>query len=314
MNMQDLSMQLDHCTDLLEGPVVYLDYPVHNNIGDILIWLGAQKLLKRNHIQVLGSFELRLGFYAKHLLSSCTTICMHGGGNLGDLYPRHQSFREKIIQKYPDKKIVIFPQTACFSSAEALQKTADIFLAHKNLHIFLRDQNSFQTLQEKGIPNLHLSPDTAHALWPIRLGAFYQKDSKLYFFRRDKEKTQTPFDCDEKDAFDWKDCIRGFDEALFNFGLQYHRVDARLAGSLLKSSCLWNYVSQRLLASAAGVYANHETVITNRLHGMIFAALTGTKCIAFDNSYGKLSSYYDLWLKDIDNLSFIQSGGVQPRL
>ena len=48
-------------------------------------------------------------------------------------------------------------------------------------------------------------------------------------------------------------------------------------------------------------------VITDRLHGMIFALITKTPCIAFDNSNKKISSTYNTWLKDIPYINFLDS-------
>lgn len=41
-------------------------------------------------------------------------------------------------------------------------------------------------------------------------------------------------------------------------------------------------------------FAKHELVITDRLHGMIFALLTGTPCVAINNKSGKVQAVYDL--------------------
>ncbi|MDN6852548.1 MAG: polysaccharide pyruvyl transferase family protein, partial [Tetragenococcus koreensis] len=43
-----------------------------------------------------------------------------------------------------------------------------------------------------------------------------------------------------------------------------------------------------------------EVVVTDRLHGMIFSAITQTPCLVFDNNYGKASAFYYNWLEDLD--------------
>jgi pyruvyl transferase EpsO len=42
-------------------------------------------------------------------------------------------------------------------------------------------------------------------------------------------------------------------------------------------------------------FAAYGEVRTNRLHGMIFAALLGKKVVFDDNSYGKLGHYAGQW-------------------
>ena len=38
---------------------------------------------------------------------------------------------------------------------------------------------------------------------------------------------------------------------------------------------------------------------------MIFCAITGTPCIAFPNSNGKIQATYETWLKDLPNIEMV---------
>lgn len=46
-------------------------------------------------------------------------------------------------------------------------------------------------------------------------------------------------------------------------------------------------------------FSRASLVITDRLHAMLFAAITGTPCIAFDNKSKKVSGQYE-WIKNLD--------------
>jgi exopolysaccharide biosynthesis predicted pyruvyltransferase EpsI len=46
--------------------------------------------------------------------------------------------------------------------------------------------------------------------------------------------------------------------------------------------------------------------VTNRLHAIILGLLLDRSVIAFDNSYGKLSMYYQSWLTGMGSLDFQQ--------
>ncbi|WP_207739631.1 polysaccharide pyruvyl transferase family protein [Paraclostridium bifermentans] len=46
-----------------------------------------------------------------------------------------------------------------------------------------------------------------------------------------------------------------------------------------------------------------ELVITDRIHGMIFAAITGTPCIALSNYNYKVKGTYE-WIKDLEYIKF----------
>ena len=50
-------------------------------------------------------------------------------------------------------------------------------------------------------------------------------------------------------------------------------------------------------------FSGAELVITDRLHGMIFCAITGTPCIVFDSKSPKVRGCYE-WIKHLDYIRF----------
>lgn len=52
-------------------------------------------------------------------------------------------------------------------------------------------------------------------------------------------------------------------------------------------------------------FQTSKLVITDRLHGMLFAAITGTPCIALDNVSKKVSGAYN-WIKTEENILCLQ--------
>ena len=50
-------------------------------------------------------------------------------------------------------------------------------------------------------------------------------------------------------------------------------------------------------------FRSREAVITDRLHGMVFAAVTGTPCVALDNVSRKISGVY----QSMTSLSYIKT-------
>ena len=45
-------------------------------------------------------------------------IFIHGGGNFGDLWAAHQEFRERVLERFPDRQIIQFPQSIHYNSQE----------------------------------------------------------------------------------------------------------------------------------------------------------------------------------------------------
>lgn len=46
----------------------------------------------------------------------------------------------------------------------------------------------------------------------------------------------------------------------------------------------------------------YSIVYTTRLHVLILSALLEKKIFLIDNTTGKLNSFYNTWLKDLDNI------------
>ncbi len=57
----------------------------------------------------------------------------------------------------------------------------------------------------------------------------------------------------------------------------------------------WHAYCEKLHRRMQANFAPYGEVRTNRLHGMIFAALLGKKVIFDDNTYGKLGHYARQW-------------------
>lgn len=306
MNSENLSAELSNCASYLLGKVVYLDYPVYGNVGDLLIWFGARKLLARENVNVIAEFGRNIGWRAIKKIDECDTVCFQGGGNFGDLYPTHQNLREGIINKYKRKRIVIFPQSIYFSSTEALKNSAKILKGHPDLHVFVRDKQSVSLLVNEGVPNVYLSPDTAHALWPILPTKNAPSGTTLNHIRRDPESTGQAFvaEGEKTTNFDWEDLRKGMERYYFRASERLDEIDGKYFGNVLPALNIWEWESHRLFNKAVDIFSRHERVVTDRLHAMILCSLMSKECIATDNSYGKLSSYHELWLDDHPNLKF----------
>lgn len=289
-------------------PVVYLDYPVHTNIGDLLIEKGAERFLSSLGYDVV---ERRSAYDFCQLsmkrVNHDMTIVLHGGGNFGDLYDAHQLFRERVIERFPDNRIVMLPQTLYFESEERLKACAALFSRHNNLHVCLRDEQSLATFQGYFSNPAYLLPDMAHFLWgdfPLPHTTVHDERT-LFFARTDKE--MSAFPDQGRGATDWSDLIRPQDEFLHRLLRKLHAKHHMIAGRWSLYPAWRMFLRDRLIDRAEQFIADYDAVVTNRLHMAIFCLLTGRKATMADNSYGKLSSYYSTWLKDMPNACFIAS-------
>lgn len=296
--MAELSRDVDRHASLITGRAVLLDVPLHGNVGDHLIWQGERAFLARNGIRLSGQFAMdNMARRARRLLDECDTICFHGGGNFGDIWPAQQQFREDIIRRFPAKRIVIFPQTVHYLDVAGLRRSCSILQEHPDLHILARDPASRDALAGEGIRNVILSPDMAHALWGAVATTAPAAGGDLYVLRNDREQGRLPPDVSTRldAAFDWDDLRFGGTKALYELGMRLVWRDGR-HGNILPATPVWNVVSRHLIRRAVDVFSHHDRIVTNRLHAMILGALLGKRVRACDNSYGKVWSYLDCWL------------------
>jgi pyruvyl transferase EpsO len=310
--MRHLSALLNQHAALVQGGAVLLDYPVHGNVGDLLIWKGEQVFLQRNEKILSAQYSIKnMGRGATRKIAQCDTICLHGGGNFGDLWPVHQRFREDIIARYPNKRIIIFPQSVYYADTQELDRACCALKRHPDLHILLRDELSLHLLQDRGLANLRLCPDMAHALWGRwRPGSpTADRDERLYLLRRDKERGDLPkwLAGLEAQSKDWADLLEGRAHTWFRNGTKIVSMDKKY-GNTLPACASWNLVADVLIGRAMKLLAAHSNIVTNRLHAVISSALIGRHVVAYDNSYGKVSAYVNCWLSGLDDIELRKCG------
>ena len=197
----ELHQSLSQLPDFSE--CILLDYPDNRNAGDSFIWLGNVLYLsgvaKSKIIYSSASSDFDQSILDKKIKAE-HPIFLNGGGNFGDTWPRHQSFREKIIEIYPDNPIVILPQTIFFRDLDSLKRTASILNSHSNLTIFARDNVSYEiAVRYFHRCKIFKSPDTAFQLVGLlrsnATSSLKQESPQkvLYLSRDDKEKAANAF-------------------------------------------------------------------------------------------------------------------------
>lgn len=150
--LKRLRDSLDHTySQVLDGEreVILLDQPDHRNLGDTLIFAGQLDTLKRigAHIRYCATTKsVRLSEIDK-LPASWPLLC-HGGGNFGDLYTLHNNFRAELVKAFPNRKIILLPQTAFFSTNEGINHVRKSLAPAQNLTLMMRSQRSYSFAAE----------------------------------------------------------------------------------------------------------------------------------------------------------------------
>lgn len=272
--------------------VVYLigteDY---GNLGDNHISFSENEFIEKTlgncHIEEIPASKFDYYFdTTKKYIRINDIICMQGGGNIGNEYIAEYK-RRKVLLQLPDNDIIVFPQTIYFTDNEEgkreLGNTINIFNDHKHLHLFIREKYSYDFVQNNFDVDVHLVPD-------IVLSSSYDSSDNrkgiTLCLRHDIERKIT--DEDEKNIID---CAKRYRDKveISDTQLSYHVSVKNRRNELDK-------IINKIRTS--------ELVITDRLHGMVFCAITGTPCIVMSNYNKKVIGVYE-WIKDLKYITFI---------
>jgi pyruvyl transferase EpsO len=303
--MGALKARLASILDLVPpgAPLAYLDYPVHENVGDLLIMLGTEAFFADYRLSVRYRASA-LNFHPHPFLRDPKTVILcHGGGNLGDLYSTFQSFRESVVREYRGNRIIVLPQTVHFEDPRKRDAAGAVFRDHPDLHLCVRDEESYRVAAEHLARNVYLVPDMAHQLWPVRdpgAGAATARRPELLLIRTDKEIAGLPaaVEARRSEFRDWAGQLGRAELALLHLAVRALRVDALLHNSL-PAAWTWRLYARRRVERAIRLFGRHERIVTSRLHAHILACLMSKPSLLIDNSYGKNSSYYRAWTRGI---------------
>lgn len=295
--MANLKESLSKVAEVINSDSIhYVDIPVHGNVGDILIMAGTIKFLEDYGIrraQTSAYFN-----YRSNWAEPGVPIVFHGGGNLGDLYACPQAIREEVVSKCHGNRIVVLPQTIHFSDDEKYEACCSIFSKHPDLHIFVRDAKSVE-LARRMTPNVYLSPDMAHQLWPMNKPRL-EGDGKLRFLRTDDERG-SEHSPEEQRSIDWPQLIGRHGTILRAYSkIGQLPIIRNFQSAANLHSAVWLRYSNYLIARSASYFSKYSEVDTDRLHGHILSSLLGISNTVRDNSYGKNGNYVSCWTRTSD--------------
>jgi pyruvyl transferase EpsO len=277
-----------------------LDYPNHANVGDNAIWLGERRVLRSLGAQV--RYATDLSEYARDRLADRLagrgTILMHGGGNLGDLWPEHQEFRERVIATFPDYPIIQLPQSICFRNPAALRRAKAVFDAHPNLTLLLRDRRSLDIARNTFRAPSLLCPDMALALGALKRTVPPRVDV-LSICRADHESAmmQVPSGHAHWERQDWVTAPRGLRAGVWRLLRRLNRYHGVPGRHRIWLGHVYDLLSQQRLQYGRRLLSRGRVVVTDRLHGHVLSLMLGIPHVVIDDRYGKVRSFYETWTK-----------------
>jgi pyruvyl transferase EpsO len=280
------------------APCALVDFPAYANVGDHAVWTGERAYLRNRGAPVAYVCSER-SYRRDALAASAGTgpILLSGGGNFGDLYPRHQRLRERVIADFPGNPVVQLPQSVEFRDPDAVARARAVIEAHGNVTLLVRERSSLAKVRA-------LFPGTPHALCPdmsIACTDLPRRGSPavplLALRRRDAEARRDEPLPGHVPSTDW---------AGSPLGAGVSRLAGHVGGGRTADAAL-GAVSRSFVRHGVRVLSRGETVVTDRLHAHILALMLGIPHVVCDNSYGKLRSFVETWTSGCDIVTWAES-------
>ncbi|TIR32035.1 MAG: exopolysaccharide biosynthesis protein [Mesorhizobium sp.] len=273
-----------------DEPLAILDFPDIRNCGDSAIWLGEMAYLKDRYDKRPAYVSRMRDFSAEDLERAVPTgpIFIHGGGNFGDLWITHQDFRERVLEQFPNRRIIQFPQSIHYKSQERRERSARIIGGHKNFVLLVRDEESKAFAEKHFDCEVRLCPDMAFCI-----GALEPEASEfpvLAMLRADLEKAG------DVDRSAYPDIP--MEDWITESARQVRVAKAIGAASALLALKPAEVRLRKLDAAAHNRFrrgirqiSRGRAIVTDRLHVHICSLLIGRPHAVLDNSYGKIRRF-----------------------
>lgn len=266
------------------------------NLGDHQIAVAEIKFLRQffdNVIEIPASkyFDRATQLMLIKKITSSDIIFFTGGGNFGNVYAMARKIRIDVIKKWNRNIKIVMPQTAYYTpdkkGKRALKHDVRMFTQKKRVTIIAREQESYSFLTKFFCCDILFVPDIV-----------------LYFSYSDRTEVREDLallclrsDCES--ILD-EDTKKVYAELMESFFSKVEFIDTQKPYSIT--------VDQRdeALKEIFSKIQSAKIVITDRLHGMIFCAITGTPCLVLENYNHKIRGSYS-WLEKLPYIKLVRN-------
>ena len=266
----------------------------YGNLGDVAITYAQEKLLKEHFsdfevIDVPISKTLSLLRPIKRLITQDDIITITGGGNLGELYGDIELLRLMVIRMFPKNRVIVFPQTTDYSGQQnyLFRLAQNTYNRHPRLTLLAREKVSYEKLSE-WFPSakIHLVPDVVMTLdrWASNV-----RSGILLCLRNDKEKNFS------------NSTLSSIKQEAKQLQIETSFYDTHVDQGKMSID-----VRMHELVEIWRKFSSAQLVVTDRLHGMIFAYITGTPAVVFPNNNFKIEKCYE-WISNCGYIFFCKT-------
>ncbi len=273
--------------------------PQYTNLGDSAIALAQRAFLEKAGTPKNTIKEITREEYQEYhaLIMKCVKpgdkITCIGGGNMGDAWLDEELLRQQVMKNFPEHDIIVFPQTIYFTPTrqgdQVKQESIPIY-DRPSCTLTAREETSYSIMQ--GIyphASILLTPDIVLSMQEKDFGVMPQPRSGiLLVLRNDEEAALTQTDRE------------GLQQKAEQSGEPVRKTDMYASEQVTREN------RAALAKAKLEEFASARLVVTDRLHGMVFAALTGTPCVVLGNYNHKVSGTYQ-WIRTLPYLRYVNT-------
>lgn len=262
---------------------------VRGNSGDVLLQKGLEMYLREK------------GFTLADHPRSADVVLIHGGGNVDDVWYSGIALLKDVVQRHPDKKVIVAPSTYHFFHTD-FSKLFDG--CTQEIHLFTRERNSLLRLQGMRLPSsvhIDIAHDTAFLLegteYLSQLKKKNRPDYTLFAFRTDRESAILPHESLPHIKSIWQKLVRAYQgRALKRF------LKRELGNAYRNTKKIVVDISFSDFEEFVSCIAHADDIYTDRLHVGILGALLGKKVYLYRTKYDKIQGVYEQTLRFYPNV------------
>ena len=268
--------------------VYLLGSAIHGNLGDQAIFntekLFIKNVLNYKVINMEVAFVTNNINFIKKIIKN-HPIFIQGGGFLGSLWQYEENMFRLVVKNFPNNTIIVMPQTVYFEKKDFfIEESKQIYSSNPNVTFFCREEYSFNFMKKNFKKcNIELVPDIVLYNSPID-DKKNIRNNVLFCIRSDKEKVNHSYEKINKLCVEKK--------------LKVDYTDTVIKGKVFE------FNRKNKLNKKLKQFSKYKIVVTDRLHGMVFAFLTKTPCIVYENSSYKVKGLFK-WLENC-NCNYIK--------
>lgn len=273
-------------------PVFLIFTPEHANLGDHAIAFSEKKMLSEiglRYYEITGKNLSLLEQFGFIDIFDRALILINGGGNLGTLWPEIEYMNRQIINMNPNACIYVLPNSIYYENSQmgksSFEKSKEIYNSHNRLFLYARETLSYN-IMKNAYTHVKLVPDMVLFLNEVQ--PLHSRDGCLICLRSDVEQTLSNTE---------KDRILLISKKIFNANVKISDTVLDHFVSIDQRECELNKKFEE--------FRKAELVITDRLHGMIFAAITATNCIVLNSKSPKLKGCFE-WISELGYIKFVE--------